>query len=208
MVLRAKPAPPRTPRGQRSRTAILESAARLATVEGLEGLSLARLADVLGMSKSGLYAHFGSKEELQLATIETAVEIYNREIVEPALAIPPGLGRVLGLCDAFFDFVGSGDFPGGCFFVYTSVDPANRREPIRKRLADEQRAWLAFIEQLVDEAVDGGQLPDATDSKRLAFELDAIMIGADANFVLLGEPSFLDEGRAAIRRRLNVGGGS
>ena len=202
------PPPQRTPRGNRSRSAILETAARLATVEGLEGLSLGRLAEVLGMSKSGLYAHFGSKEELQLATIETAVEIYNREIVEPALAVPPGRERVLRLCDLFFDFVGSGDFPGGCFFVYTSVDPANRREAIRKRLADEQRAWLAFIEQLVGEAVAGGQLPDLTDAKRLAFELDAIMIGADANFVLLGDPSFLDEGRAAIRRRLAVNGPS
>src|ERR687898_2307 len=156
-----------TARGERSRQAILETAARLATVEGLEGLSIGRLAEALRVSKSGLYAHFGSKEELQLATIETAVAIYNREIVEPALAVPPGVQRILRLCDAFFDFVGSGDFPGGCFFVYTSVDPANRR-----------------------------------DSIRLAFELDAIMIGADANFVLLGEPAFLDEGRAAIRRRL------
>ena len=207
-VPRTPPARPRTPRGKRSRTAILESAARLATVEGLEGLSLGRHADVLGMSKSGLYAHFGSKEELQLATIETAVEIYNREIVEPALAVQPGRERVLRLCDAFFDFVGSGDFPGGCFFVYTSVDPANRREPVRKRLADEQRAWLAFIEQLVGEAVAVGQLPDSTDAKRMAFELDAVMIGADANFVLLGDASFLDEGRSAVRRRLNANGPS
>ena len=87
------PAPParrRTPRGERSRQTILETAARLATVEGLEGLSIGRLAEVLGISKSGLYAHFGSKEELQLAAIETAVDIYNREIVEPALAVPPG----------------------------------------------------------------------------------------------------------------------
>jgi len=192
-----------TPRGERSRQAILETAARLATTDGLEGLSIGRLAEVLGISKSGLYAHFGSKEELQLATIETAVEIYNREIVEPALAARPGINRILRLCDAFFDFVGSGDFPGGCFFVYTSVDPANRREAIRTRLADEQRAWLGFIEQLIHEAVEIGDLPD-TDPKVLAFELDAIMIGADANFVLLGERSFLDQGRAAVRRRLVI----
>ena len=191
-----------TARGERSRQAILETAARLATVEGLEGLSIGRLAEALGVSKSGLYAHFGSKEELQLATIETAVAIYNREIVEPALAMPIGVQRILRLCDAFFDFVGSGDFPGGCFFVYTSVDPANRRESIRTRLADEQRAWLGFIEQLVGEAIATGELPGTSDPKRIAFELDAIMIGADANFVLLGEPAFLDEGRAAIRRRL------
>jgi AcrR family transcriptional regulator len=192
----------RTPRGERSRQAILETAARLATVEGLEGLSIGRLAQELGISKSGLYAHFGSKEELQLATIETAVAIYNREIVEPALAVRPGLERVLRLCDAFFDFVGSGDFPGGCFFVYTAVDPANRREPIRRRLADEQRGWIGFIEQLVAEAIQAGELAATADPKVLAFELDAIMIGADANFVLLGERLFLDQGRAAIRRRL------
>jgi AcrR family transcriptional regulator len=192
----------RTPRGERSRQTILETAARLATVEGLEGLSIGRLAAVLGISKSGLYAHFGSKEELQLAAIETAVEIYNREIVEPALAVQPGIKRVLRLCDAFFDFVGSGDFPGGCFFVYTSVDPANRRETIRSRLADEQRAWLGFIEKLVGEAVEAGDLPQAADPTVLAFELDAIMIGADANFVLLGDRTFLDAGRAAIQRRL------
>jgi len=193
-----------TPRGERSRQTILETAARLATVEGLEGLSIGRLAEELGISKSGLYAHFGSKEELQLAAIETAVEIYNREIVEPAMAVPPGIDRLLRLCDAFLDFVGSGDFPGGCFFVYTSVDPANRREPIRKRLADEQRAWLGFIEQLIGEAIETGDLPDTTLPKVLAFELDAIMIGSDANFVLLGERPFLDEGRAAIRRRLAI----
>jgi AcrR family transcriptional regulator len=191
-----------TPRGERSRQAILETAARLATVEGLEGLSIGRLAEVLGISKSGLYAHFGSKEELQLATIETAVEIYNREIVEPALAVDPGIKRVLRLCDAFFDFVGSGDFPGGCFFVYTSVDPANRRESIRTRLANEQRTWLGFIEQLVGEAIEADELPQTANPKRLAFELDAIMIGADANFVLLRERQFLDEGRAAVRRIL------
>jgi AcrR family transcriptional regulator len=194
----------RTLRGEQSRLTILETAARLATVEGLEGLSIGRLAEVLGISKSGLFAHFRSKEELQLATIETAVAIYNREIVEPALAVPPGIERVLRLCDAFFEFVGRGDFPGGCFFVYTSVDPANRREAIRARLADEQRAWLGLIEQLVRECVEAGDLPQSADPRRLAFELDAIMIGADANFVLLEESAFLDEGRAAIRRCLGV----
>jgi AcrR family transcriptional regulator len=201
-ILPARRVRRQTPRGERSRQAILEAAARLATVEGLEGLSIGRLAEVLGISKSGLYAHFGSKEELQLAAIETAVAIYNREIVEPALAADAGIKRVLRLCDAFFDFVASGDFPGGCFFVYTAVDPANRRESIRTRLAKEQRAWLGFIEQLIGEAIDAGELPETVQRSSLAFELDAIMIGADANFVLLGDRQFLDEGRAAVRRHL------
>jgi AcrR family transcriptional regulator len=194
----------RTPKGERSRSAILETSARLATVEGLEGLSIGRLAEVLGMSKSGLYAHFVSKEDLQLATIETAIDIYNREIVEPAMAVRPGIGRVLRLTDAFFDYIGSGDFPGGCFFVYTAVDPATRRDAVRERLATEQRSWLGLIEEFIREAVAVGELPGSTDAKRLAFELDAIMIGADANFVLLEDDVWLDEGRAAVRRRLEA----
>lgn len=195
---------PRTERGEKSRAAILDAAARLTTVEGLEGLSFGRLAGVLGMSKSGLYAHFRSKEELQLATIEAAVELYGRVIVDPALAVPPGRDRLLALVDAFFDFVGSGDFPGGCFFVYTAVDPATRREAVRARLADEQRAWLRLIEEFAREAIEAGELPPDAEPARLAFEIDSFMIGADANFVLLGDPSYIEEGRAACRRRLGV----
>jgi AcrR family transcriptional regulator len=195
---------PRTERGEKSRAAILDAAARLTTVEGLEGLSIGRLAEVLGMSKSGLYAHFRSKEELQLATIDSAVELYSRVIVEPALAVPPGRDRLVALADAFFDFVGSGDFPGGCFFVYTAVDPATRREAVRARLAEEQRAWLGLIEQFAREAIEAGELPAGQDPARLAFEIDSLMIGADANFVLLRDRSFIEEGRAACRRRLGL----
>src|SRR5688500_7619204 len=114
-------------RGDRTRTAILEGAARLASVEGLEGLSIGRLAEHLGISKSGLYAHFRSKEELQLATIRTAEAIYERDVVGPAMDAPAGAARLLALSDAFFDYVRRGVFPGGCFFVANSLDPATAR---------------------------------------------------------------------------------
>src|SRR5882757_3841669 len=94
--------------GERSRQTILEAAAQLATIEGLDGLSIGRLAEAVGMSKSGLYAHFRSKLELQLATISTADEIFRREVIDPGEAPAPGVARVLGLCDAFLSHVERG----------------------------------------------------------------------------------------------------
>src|SRR3954465_14746757 len=113
---------PRAPRrrrsdGERSRTAILHEAARLATVEGLDGLSIGRLADAVGMSKSGLFAHFGSKEELQLATIETAWALFGELVIAPALAAPTGLERLVALTENFLRHVEESVFPGGCFFA-------------------------------------------------------------------------------------------
>src|SRR5258705_7389906 len=103
--------------GERSRGAILEEAARLATIEGLDGLSLARLADAVGMSKSGLFAHFGSKEELQLATVDAASAIFEELVIDPAGAVPAGVRRLRAYVKRFLDHVEEGVFPGGCFFV-------------------------------------------------------------------------------------------
>src|SRR6184192_3420650 len=111
--------PPRRRRsdGERSRETILHEAARLATVDGLDGLSLAHLADAVGMSKSGLFAHFGSKEELQLATVEAASSILEEEVIEPARETPTGVPRLRAYIKRFLDHVEEGVFPGGCFFV-------------------------------------------------------------------------------------------
>src|SRR4029077_12239084 len=103
--------------GERTRGAILRAAASLATVDGLKGLSIGNLAAAIGMSKSGLYAHFGSKQELQLATVEAADQIFQETVVQPALAAPPGLAQLVALCDAFFDYLERRTFPGGCFFA-------------------------------------------------------------------------------------------
>ena len=108
--------------GERSRNAILREAARLATVEGIDGLSIARLADAVGMSKSGLFAHFGSKEELQLATIETAGAIFADEVTIPASTEPTGLRRLRSLADGFLRHVEGDTFPGGCFFASAAAE--------------------------------------------------------------------------------------
>src|ERR671925_2356031 len=119
MTSAAAQRPRRKPRadGERSRRAILDAAARLATTEGLHGLSIGVLADHIGMSKSGLYAHFGSKEELQLATIEKAQEIFDREVTSRAFEQPEGLPRVLGFSDAYLSYLERRGFSGGCFFA-------------------------------------------------------------------------------------------
>src|SRR5919204_6694424 len=103
-------------RGARTRQAILSHAARVASAEGLESVSLQRLASDLGMSKSGLFAHFGSKEELQLATVEEAARIFIREVLQPGLEPPRGVARIQALCEAFLSYVQRNVFPGGCFF--------------------------------------------------------------------------------------------
>src|ERR671936_3034700 len=103
-------------RGLKTRQAILAHAARVGSAEGLDAVSLQRLADDLGISKSGLFAHFGSKEELHLATVEVAAQIFTDEVLRPALAQPRGIGRVWALCNSWLSYLERGVFPGGCFF--------------------------------------------------------------------------------------------
>ena len=120
--------------GERTREAIVREAVSLATVYGLEGLSIGNLADALDMSKSGVYAHFGSKQELQLATVDEAGRIFQAEVIEPALAAAPGLAQIVALCDGFFDHLLRRTFPGGCFFVEPRWRWARAQDPSRNRL--------------------------------------------------------------------------
>lgn len=192
----------RRERGDRTRRMILEAAARLASVEGLEGLSIGRLAEYLEISKSGLYAHFRSKEDLQVAAIQTASEIYERDLVVPAMQSPPGRDRLIRFCDLFLEYIRSGPFPGGCFFIASTMDPARQRSSVNAALAEVQAALLSFFEECVTDAQAAGQLTADVDSRRMAFTVDGILIGADMNFLLFGDPSYLDLARAEIRRLL------
>lgn len=194
----------RRERGDRTRLAILEGAARLASVEGLEGLSIGRLASHLGISKSGLYAHFESKEELQLATIRTAAEMYERDVVGPALSAEPGRARLIAFTDEFFEYVRHGPFPGGCFFVAAFLDPANLRGRVKALLASEQRALLDFLAEGVRDAQERGQMTTGRTPDEIAFDVDAIMAGADINYMLFDDPGYLERGRASVRRLLEA----
>jgi AcrR family transcriptional regulator len=194
----------RAPRsdGIRTRQAILEEAAKLATVEGLDGLSIARLADRVGMSKSGLFAHFGSKEELQLATVETATEIFDQVVVQPATAAPNGLERLRLLLDGFLRHVEVAVFPGGCFFASAAAELDTRSGPVRDSAFAVVEAWTDALEGAVEEAQADGALDAGIDAHQLVFELDAYLLLANAQFVASGSKEPLERARHAIDARL------
>src|ERR1043166_4628074 len=125
----------RKAQGERTRRAILETAVHIASAEGLEGLTIGRLATELSMSKSGLFAHFGSKEELQLATVEAARDIFVREVIRPAFEAPKGVARLWGLCDVWLEYVRREVFRGGCFFAAAAAEFDGRPGAVRDRIA-------------------------------------------------------------------------
>ena len=136
----------------------------LASVEGLEGLSIGTLATALDMSKSGLYAHFGSKQELLLATVEEAGRVFEAEVIEPALAAPPGVAQLVAVCDAFFEHLERRRFPGGCFFAGATLEMGARPGPVNERIVAFQSSFTALIRQFVVSALELGQLPDDEDA--------------------------------------------
>ena len=188
--------------GLRTRRAILSHAVALSTVHGLEGLSIGDLARSLDMSKSGVYAHFGSKEELQLATIDEAGQQFSAEVVAPALRAAPGVDQLVAVCDAFFDHLRRHVFPGGCFFAGAALEMGTRPGPVKEAVATFQRAFVQLVAGFAASAVAAGQLPPDEDPTQLAFELNGIMLAADVGFVLHGVEAPLAMGARAVRRRL------
>jgi AcrR family transcriptional regulator len=193
-------------KGERTRAAILDEAARLATVDGLEGLSIGELARATGMSKSGLYAHFGSKLDLQLATIEAARQTFVVEVLRPALRAPKGIERLLAACEAFLSHVERRVFPGGCFFSAAAVDVGTRPGPVHDAILAQRLDWLALLERLAREATELGELESDPDPAQLAFELQALLVAANTSFILQGDGGVFERALVAIRERLRIAG--
>jgi AcrR family transcriptional regulator len=190
--------------GERSRAAILNEAARLATVEGISGLSLSRLADAVGMSKSGLFAHFGSKEELQLATIETANGIFDEQVLDQAAKTSGGLERLRALLDSYLRYVESGTFPGGCFFASVIVEVSMQPGAVRDRLVAFMADWIGRLEAAVRDAQREGELDESEDPAQLAFELESFLLLANTQFTVAQSHEPIARGQRAIERRLEV----
>jgi AcrR family transcriptional regulator len=188
--------------GVRSRTAILTGATELATLEGLEGLSIGRLADHIGMSKSGVFAHFGSKEELQLATIEAAQEIFEHEVVRPTLDHAPGLAQVLEFSEAYLSYLERRVFPGGCFFACVAAEVDSRDGPVTDRLRELMAGGIDALAGMVRDAQARGEVDAGADADQIAFEIDSLLHGANAGFMLYRSDEPLDRARRAIRDRL------
>ncbi len=189
--------------GDRTRQRILDTAVRLATTEGLEGLSIGKLAEATGVSKSGLYAHFGSKEELQLSTVRAARHLFVDVVILPALAVE-GLDRLRALCESFLSYVEQRTLPGGCFFAAAAAELGGRPGPVRELVADYQRDWMELLGSAADDAVANGHLRAGTDVALLVFELNALVTAANAAFILHDDPAVVGRARAAVERVLSV----
>jgi AcrR family transcriptional regulator len=189
-------------KGERTRQGILDVAASLATEEGLEPLSIGKLAEATEMSKSGLYAHFGSKEELQLATVDHAASLFVREVIAPAREAPRGLARVWALCENMIDYAERQVFPGGCFFAAASSEFNNRPGPVRDRIQTMVRTWLSYLEHAVEQAQETGELTQALSAREIGFQLDAFAQAANAQYQLFQTDAVFGEARRAVRERL------
>ena len=190
--------------GERTREAIVREAVSLATRDGLEGLSIGNLAGALDMSKSGIYAHFGSKQDLQLATVDEAERIFQAEVIDPALAAAPGLAQLVTVCDAFFDHLMRRALPGGCFFAGATLEMGTRPGPVKEQIAAFQGRLTALIRQFCVTAIEHDELPADEDPDALTFELNGIILAANAHFVLRGDPAALAMARNVVRRRLGI----
>jgi len=190
-------------RGMRTRQAILTHAARVGSAEGLEAVSLQRLASDLGISKSGLFAHFGSKEELHLATIDAAAQMFTDEVLRPALVVPRGIGRVWALCNSWLSYLERGVFPGGCFFWAVAEEFDSRRPgPVRDAVLARKDYWSYSLQRAVREAQEAGEIEPSVDAEQLAWELDSLLGGANSGFKGGDGVRALERGRRAIRDRL------
>jgi AcrR family transcriptional regulator len=191
---------PRRSRAQvdADRDTTLAAAVDLASVVGLEGLTIGRLAERLGMSKSGLVGRFGSKQGLQLATLARASEMFRDTVYEPAAAAPPGLPRLRAICNAWIDYLGEPCFRGGCFLTTASVEFDAREGPVRDEVAGRMRRWLRLLEEQAAIALRAGELPPGTDPAELAFTLNALAVGTNCDFQLHRRSEALQGARRAM----------
>lgn len=191
--------------GARTVETILRAASDFASQEGLDRLTIGTLAERLDMSKSGIFAHFGSKEELQLATIEAATRRVAEAVLAPALKAPRGFARLESACDRLIDYLGKPEFPGGCFFNMTRAEFHARPGAVRDAIAERKQYWRQLLTDLALEARTQGELVADTDPDQLAYELEAVMDAATWSVADKNKERELEHARRAVRRLLEQG---
>lgn len=187
-----------------TREEIVRASVGLASREGLEAVTIGRLADRLEMSKAGVIGPFGSKEELQLATFEAAAGLFRRDVWEPSEGSEPGLRRLEAICEAWLDHLSGDTFPGGCFLTQTAAEFDGRPGRVRTAIKETSRLWEKVLASEAKAAIEQGDLPKGTDPAQVAFELDAIAQGVNQAIQLRGEKDAANRGRRAMRRVLGV----
>ncbi|MEV7777717.1 TetR/AcrR family transcriptional regulator [Kitasatospora sp. NPDC088351] len=191
-------------RGEETRRTVLRRAVEIASVEGLDALSIGRLATDLGLSKSGVFAGFGSKEELQLATVRAARRIFSDAVITPVADLPPGLDRARRLCEGWLAYSRARVFPGGCFFFEVTAEYDARPGPVRDALAACAREWHALVLSTLAEARATGELRADADLEGLAFCLVAVLETANSQAVLFDEATPYDRAALAALRLLRA----
>jgi AcrR family transcriptional regulator len=185
-----------------TRTAVTEAAVDRASVEGLEGLTIGGLAGEVEMRKSSVFSLFGSKEELQLATLEAAIDQFRDEVWGPVADQPPGRARLLALCDSWLGYHQRESLPGGCFLTTATVEFDARPGPLRDAVAETMDRWLRTIGREVALAVEAGELPGDTEPADVAFQLNALAAAASYGFQLTRDPEVFERARRSMRRVL------
>jgi AcrR family transcriptional regulator len=173
-------------KGERTRAAILDAAFHIVSKAGLEGLTIGTLAAATDMSKSGLFAHFGSREELLIAVMDRGQQEFLKLVVNPALAKPRGLPRLRALFVHWIDWTESADLPGGCPMIGGAIEFDDKPGAVRDTLAAGQRAWIGTLTRAARQAVEQGQLAADTDVEQIAFELFGIVLVVHHHRRLLG----------------------
>ena len=187
-----------------TRSAVTEAAVDRASVEGLDGLTIGALADEVSMRKSSVFSLFGSKEELQLATLGAAVDQFRHGVWQPVANRPPGKERLLALCDSWLAYHERESLPGGCFLTTATVEYDARPGSLRDAVAEVMDRWLRRLEQEVALAVELGELPPGTEPADVAFELNALAAAASYGFQLTRDPEVFARARRSMRRALGV----
>jgi AcrR family transcriptional regulator len=195
-------APRHQARGVRTHEAILASAVDIASVDGLEGLTVGTLATQLRMSKSGLFAHFGSKEELQLATIEFARQIFIDKVTRPAITAPKGLPRLWSLINQWLVLVEKRIFSGGCFFSAASFEFDSKQGVVRDRIAAIMREWIGVLGRAVEQAQKAGHIRAKVNPTRLVYEIHGVAMGAHWAHQLLDDRQAYSRARATVLEKL------
>jgi AcrR family transcriptional regulator len=188
----------RRARGDVSRQAVMAVAVDLATIDGLDGLTIGGLASAVSMSKGGIAGLFGSKEELQLATISTAADIFQRTVIAPALTAPAGLPRLRALIESWLDYSANRVFPGGCFFAAVTAEYRSRPGPVRDAVAANLLNWHTFLAEAITRAIAAGDLAESTDATQLAFEISAMLDAANDQSLLFGSAAPYARARSAV----------
>lgn len=190
------------PRGQKTRSAILRRAVDIASVEGLEGLTIGKLATALKISKSGLFAHFGSKEELQCSVVDEASRIFAEIVIRPANG-SRGLKRLQILCEKWAVYAESKVFPGGCFFTAASAEFDDRPGKVRDRIVDRMNHWLLMLEEAVRQGQFSGEIRKDLDARLVAFEIHSLAMGGNWRSRLFGDESAFRLTGQAIQNRIH-----